>query len=69
MEQWVKDPISSLQWLRALLWHGFDPWPRNFCMLLVQPRKKVYLGDLFLITPELPDQAHLDYGEETGPSQ
>ena len=25
----VKDPTLSL------LWHGFDPWPRNFCMLCV----------------------------------
>ena len=30
LAQWVKDPALSLQWLRLLLWHGFDPWPRNF---------------------------------------
>ena len=26
MVQWVKDPVLSLQWLRSLPWHGFDPW-------------------------------------------
>lgn len=31
---WVKDPTSSLLWLRSL------PWLGNFCMLLVQPKKK-----------------------------
>ena len=30
--QWVKDPMSSLQQLGSLLWHRFDPWPRNFYM-------------------------------------
>ena len=24
----------------SLLWRGFDPWPGNFCMLRVQPKKK-----------------------------
>ena len=38
--QWVKDPVLSLQWLRSLLWRGFNPWPGNFHMLRVQPRKK-----------------------------
>ena len=23
-----------------LLWWGFNPWPRNFCILQVQPKKK-----------------------------
>ena len=31
--QWVKDLVLSLQWLRLLLWCGFDPWPWNFCVL------------------------------------
>ena len=35
----VKDPLSLL-WLESLLWHGFDPWPRNFCMPWVQYKKK-----------------------------
>ena len=25
MAQWVKDPMFSV------LWHGFEPWPGNFC--------------------------------------
>ena len=29
MEQWVKDPALSWQWLRLLLWHGFDSWPEE----------------------------------------
>ena len=40
MAQWVKDLVLSLQWLGLLLWCGFDPWPRNFHMLEVQPKKK-----------------------------
>ena len=27
-------------WLRMLLWGGFDPWPGNFHVLRVQPKKK-----------------------------
>ena len=34
MVQQVKD----LAWL--LLCHGFNPWPRNFCMSWIQPKKK-----------------------------
>ena len=29
---WVKD-LVSLQRPGPLLWHGFNPWLRNFCML------------------------------------
>ena len=32
VEQPVKDLALSLQQLLPLLWHGFDPWPRNFPM-------------------------------------
>ena len=32
LAQWVKNLVLS--WL----WHGFDPWPRNFCMLWVGPK-------------------------------
>ena len=32
MAQWVKDLALSLQWLRSLLWHRFDSWPRNLPM-------------------------------------
>ena len=35
--QCVKDPALSLMWLRLLLWHGFHPWPGNFCMPWVWP--------------------------------
>ena len=40
--QWVKDLAVSVMWLGSVLWHGprFDPWPGNFCMLWVQPKKK-----------------------------
>ena len=31
--------MLSLQWLRSLLWHGFDPWPGNFCMSQEQPKE------------------------------
>ena len=30
MEQWVKDPVLSLQRLGSLLWCGFNPWPGKF---------------------------------------
>ena len=40
MAQWVKDPALSLQQLGLLLWHGFDPWPGNFRMPQVRPKKK-----------------------------
>ena len=36
----VKDLVLSLQWLGSLLWHGFDPWPKNFNMLRVLPKNK-----------------------------
>ena len=32
--QQVKDLALSL------LWHQFDPWPGNFCMLWVWPKQK-----------------------------
>lgn len=38
--QWVQNPSLSLQWVRLLLWHGFDPWPRHFCMSRVWPKQK-----------------------------
>ena len=28
----VKNLGLVLPWLGSLLWHGLDPWPRNFCM-------------------------------------
>ena len=36
----VKDLAFSLLRLGSLLWLRFDPWPGNFCMSWVQPKKK-----------------------------
>ena len=35
--QWIKDMVLSLQWLRPLLGHAFDPWSGNFHMLWAWP--------------------------------
>ena len=44
--QWIKDPALSLQWLKLLLWHGFDLWPRDFCKLwLPQKERKKERGE------------------------
>ena len=40
MAQQLKDSTLSLLWLGLLLWREFDPWPGNFCMPHVQPKKK-----------------------------
>ena len=40
--QQVKDLALSLLWLRSLLRHGLDPWPRSFCMPWVCGQKKIY---------------------------
>ena len=37
--QWVKDLALSLLWLRSLLCQGFRPWPRNFHLLQMWPKK------------------------------
>ena len=44
----------SLQWPQSLLWCGFDPWPRNFHMVWVQPKinklkVKVYFDKVQII--------------------
>ena len=36
----VKDPALSLLWLGSPLWRGFNPWPRNFCMLQSMAKRK-----------------------------
>jgi len=38
--QQLKDLALSLLWLWLLLWCVFNPWPRIFRMLWVQPRKE-----------------------------
>ena len=40
MAQRVKDPVLSLLWLWSLLWYGFSPWLKNFCMPWVWPQKQ-----------------------------
>ena len=40
MTQGVKDPALPLLWLRSLLWHRFHPWPGQFHMLWMCPKKK-----------------------------
>ena len=50
--EWIKDPVLSLQQLRWLLWHGFDPWLWNFHMPWVWPKikiKKIKLGYFLII--------------------
>ena len=45
--QQAKDPALSLQW------HGFEPWPSNFCMPQVQPKinnKKSLTDSIRIIT-------------------
>ena len=38
--QEVKDPALSLQRLGSLLWRRLSPWPGNFHMPQVRPKKK-----------------------------
>ena len=40
MTQQVKDPELPLQCLGSLLWCEFDPWPRNFHVPGVRPKKE-----------------------------
>ena len=40
MVQWVKEPALMQLWHRLQLQLRFDPWPRNFHMLWVWPKKK-----------------------------
>ena len=38
--QWVKDLVLSLLWFSLLLWHKFNPWPGNFCMLQAEGKER-----------------------------
>ena len=38
MAQQVKELALSLLWTCLQLWHGFDPWPKNFQMPRVWQR-------------------------------
>ena len=46
--QGVKDPALSLQRLRLLLSHRFDPLPGNFHMPWMQPKKNFFLSPFFV---------------------
>ena len=37
---WVKALAFSLLWLGSLTWYGFNPWPRDFFMPKIHPKKK-----------------------------
>ena len=43
--QWVNDLTLSLLCLGSLLWHGFDPWPRNFLMPWAKKKKKAKINE------------------------
>ena len=47
--QWSKDLALPQLWCRAQLWLGFDPCPRNFNTLQLQPKKKKKKKNLQLI--------------------
>ena len=49
MAQQVKNPALTLLWLRSLLWHGFNLWPKNH-HLCVQSKKKKDTNELICIT-------------------
>ena len=40
----VKDLAQSLLWLGLLLWRGFSPCPRNFCMAWAGTKKEKNKG-------------------------
>ena len=46
MAQQVKDLALSFQWLGLLLWLGFDPWPRYFCIAVGTAKKKKKVLDI-----------------------
>ena len=43
LAQWVKDLVLLQLWHRLKLWLGFYPWPGNFHMPWVQPKKKSHV--------------------------
>ena len=54
MAQWVKDQALSL------LYYGYHPWPRNFCMPRVPEKKKKRERDTRAISLIKGDHAGLD---------
>ena len=49
--QRVEDRGLSLQLLGVQMWHGFSPWPRNFCVPWVWP--KFFLNKVLFYMPEI----------------
>ena len=47
--QWVKDLVLPQLWCRSQLWLEFSPWPRNFHMLPVWPKKKRMFSLLMVV--------------------
>ena len=45
----VKDMVVSLEWLRSLLWHRFDPQPREVLHTTGMAKKKVCIWNHILI--------------------
>ena len=67
--QQVKDLTLSLLWLEALLWLGFDPWPRNFHVRLKKKKKKItVMGVPYWSSSERMWRFHL-YGPGSFPGQ
>ena len=54
MALWVKGLALSLLLLWLLLWCGFDPWPRNFCMQQAWPNGQMKENKWSLLGRELP---------------
>ena len=55
--QWIKDLVLSLLWLRLLLWHRFNPWPRNFHMPWMHPKRKK--SSCMVVVYTLPDSSSI----------
>ena len=63
MAQWVRDPALSLKQLGLLLWHGFNPWPRN------SEKNKIVMVIIMIIEIKHPCEGlvlHLFWNETNG---
>ena len=56
----VKDVALSLLWLGSLLWHGFDPWPGNFCIAPPPVKLPLYTQVFIFIVIFCPYLRHLE---------
>ena len=50
--QWIEDLVLPQLWYRSQQWLRFSPWPGNFHVLWVQPKKKKK-GQLVFKTPQM----------------